>query len=175
VLAVHLRPTLGKIGMQSNPERVVIGRNPFRIETQMNRFPRVDRKKRGQPWEEPCKKPTLKGLRIRSTLSGLTSMAHHPQGWLQKTQPTLGFLSQPLRGCLPGPPLSFQSQMYKLQTTPLALNAALRAEDFGTSSPELLLAVRTKIPTVPSVGNNEGWAGGHIRFENSGNECGAGG
>ncbi|MBN1568436.1 MAG: hypothetical protein JXA73_11375, partial [Acidobacteria bacterium] len=29
---------------------------------------------------------------------------------------TLGFVSQPLRGCLPGPPLSFQSQMYKLQT-----------------------------------------------------------
>ncbi|MBN1566306.1 MAG: hypothetical protein JXA73_00555, partial [Acidobacteria bacterium] len=26
-----------------------------------------------------------------------------------------GFVSQPLRGCLPGPPLSFQSQMYKLQ------------------------------------------------------------
>ncbi|MBN1568933.1 MAG: hypothetical protein JXA73_13875, partial [Acidobacteria bacterium] len=36
-------------------------------------------------------------------------------GLAAKTQPTLGFVSQPFRGCLPGPPLSFQSQMYKLQ------------------------------------------------------------
>ncbi|MBN1567012.1 MAG: hypothetical protein JXA73_04140, partial [Acidobacteria bacterium] len=69
----------------------------------------------------------------------------------------LGFVSQPLRGCLPGPPLSFQSQMYKLQRSrlkprPTWFKACLIDLSFETVSYALGFAARHFQPRVACSG-----------------------
>ena len=45
---------------------------------------------------------TLKGLCLDAIPTGLTDDATYPQGRPQKTRSTLGFVTQPRCGCLPG-------------------------------------------------------------------------
>ena len=72
---------------------------------------------------------TLKGLCLDATPTGLTDDATYPQGRPQKTRPTLGFVTQPRCGCLPGASDCIFPGRFK------CINSSVRAEARTQESP----------------------------------------